>query len=365
MQKMDGMMYAPRSVKQTERVVQEGEFSFAVIGLDHGHIYAMTNGLLEAGADLGWVYDEDQNKVKEFIRAYPQARTASSIEQILSDAGIALVASAIKPSQRCELGLAVLEGGKHYFCDKPGMLSLQETMLVARACEKTGKRYFVYFGERIHVEGALYAQKLIEEGALGDVLSVTILAPHRLNKNSRPLWFFNPKENGGILVDIGSHQLEQFLTYTNSNSAKVLHSSIANYHSPDHPEFQDYGQCVLVGDRGATCYFRVDWFTPDGMGAWGDGRVFIVGTKASVEIRKYLDVAKSTQGDQVYFVDAKGEHHIEAFGTLGFPFFGAMILDCMHGTEHAISQQHTLLAMELAIEAQEKATNLTATNRMP
>lgn len=362
---MDGMNYAPRSAKQAERVVHANEFRFAVIGLDHGHIYAMTNGLLEAGAELIWVYDEDPSKMEAFLATYPQAKSAPSIGHILQDSNIALIASAIKPSLRCDLGLAVLESKKHYFCDKPGMLSMIETKRVRSACERTGKRYFIYFGERIHVEGALYVQNLIEQGVLGDVLSVNILAPHRLNKSSRPSWFFNPEENGGILVDIGSHQLEQFLTYTNSRWAKVLHSSIANYHTPDYPDFKDYGQCILVGERGTTCYFRVDWFTPDGMGAWGDGRVFIVGTKASVEIRKYLDVAKSNQGDQVYLVDEQGEHHIETYGTLGFPFFGAMILDCMHGTERAITQEHTLLAMELAIQAQEMATILTTVNRMP
>ncbi|WP_245523841.1 Gfo/Idh/MocA family protein [Sphaerochaeta globosa] len=362
---MDGMYYAPRSAKQAERVVKASEFAFAVIGLDHGHIYAMTNGLLEAGAQLAYVYDEDPNKVEVFLAAYPQAQIAPSSDYILNNAGISLVASAIKPSLRCSLGLAVMESNKHYFCDKPGMLSLEETRIIRDACKRTGKRYFIYFGERIHVEGALYAQQLIEDGVLGEVLSVNILAPHRLNKASRPPWFFNPEENGSILVDIGSHQLEQFLTYTNSRSAKILHSSIANYNNPDHPDFQDFGQCVLVGDRGATCYFRVDWFTPDGMGAWGDGRVFIVGTKASVEIRKYLDVARSNQGDQVYLVDGQGEHHIEAFGSIGFPFFGAMILDCLNCTDHAITQEHTLLTMELAIQAQEKATNLKSVNQIP
>lgn len=362
MQKKDGMHYAPRSGKETERVVQANEFLFAVIGLDHGHINAMTNGLMEAGAHLVYVYDDDPKKVEQFLAAYPQARIAPSIEHILNDDAIDMVASAILPSRRCNLGLAVMESCKHYFCDKPGMLSLQETKLVRDACKRTGKRYFIYFGERIHVEGALYAQQLIKDGVLGEVLSVNILAPHRLNKASRPTWFFNPAVNGGILVDIGSHQLEQFLTYSNSRTATILHSSIANYNNPDHPEFQDFGQCMLVGDKGATCYFRVDWFTPDGLGAWGDGRVFIVGTKASVEIRKYLDVARSNQGDQVYLVDGQGEHHVQAHGTLGYPFFGAMILDCLNNTDHAITQEHTLLTMELAIQAQEEATNLKLVN---
>lgn len=356
---MDGMTYAPRSAVQTERVVGPGECIVGVIGLDHGHIYAMATGLIEAGAEIKVVYDPDPAKVQEFCTRFPTVRVASSKEEILADPTIMIVASAIIPAQRSRLGLEVMESGKHYFCDKPGMLSLDDVEAVRRMVKKSGKRYFVYFGERIHVEGALYVQRLIEEGHLGKIVSVTILAPHRLNKPSRPAWFFDPEQNGGIIADIGSHQLEQFLTYTGSTDATVLHSSIANYHNGDHPSFSDFGQCLLVGDSGATGYFRVDWFTPEGLGAWGDGRVFVVGTKATAEIRKYLDVATSNEGDQVFLVDSEGEHRIKAHATIGFPFFAQMISDCINGTEEAIGQEHTLRAMALAIEAQEKARCLT------
>lgn len=356
---MDGMTYAPRSLIEVERVVGPGEFVVGVIGLDHGHIYAMATGLEEAGAEISVVYDPDPHKTETFCQHFPLARIASSEDEILNDPAIDLVASAIIPCKRAQLGLEVMKRGKHYFCDKPGMLTGDEVEAVRAAVKESGKRYFIYFGERIHVEGALYVQRLIEEGRLGQVLSVTILAPHRLNKASRPAWFFDPAQNGGILTDIGSHQLEQFLTYTKTTRATVLQSSVANYRNSDHPAFMDFGQCLLSSDNGATCYFRVDWFTPDGLGAWGDGRVFIVGTKATVEIRKYLDVANSNEGDQVFLVDSEGEHHIKVHGKIGFPFFAQMIRDCIDGTDVAIGQEHTLLAMELAIEAQRTATLLT------
>jgi len=354
-QKMDGMTYAPISLKNRDKVVKENDFRFSVIGLDHGHIFAMTNGLLEAGATIVAVYDEDKRKLDEFLQRYPQAGIASSIESILDDPSIQLIASAIIPSKRSILGIKALKSGKHFFSDKPGMLTLEEVSQVEMVCKSTHKRYFIYFGERIHVEGALYTQQLIEQGKLGRILSVTILAPHRLNKASRPNWFFNPKENGGILIDIGSHQLEQFLTYTGAEEVEILHSSVANYNNPEHPEFFDFGHCTLLADNGAVCYFRVDWFTPDGLGAWGDGRVFVVGTKGTIEIRKYLDIAQSETGDQVYFVDGIGEHHIETQGIIGYPFFGDLILDCLHNTEKAITQAHTLQVMRLAIKAQNKA----------
>lgn len=353
------MTYAPHSPVKPKVVVSPGEFLVGVIGLDHGHIYAMATGLLEAGAEIPLVWDSDSAKVAEFCARFPETRVAPSKETILADSSLSLIASAIVPHKRAQLGIEALASGKHFFCDKPGMLTREEIDLVRTAVEKTNKRYFIYFGERFHVEGSIYTERLIKEGKLGGIISMTLLAPHRLNKASRPAWFFNPAEGGGILTDIGSHQIEQFLTYTGATSAKVLSSSVANYANSEHPEFYDFGQCLLVNEHGVTGYVRVDWFTPDGLGAWGDGRLFIVGTKATIEVRKYLDVATSTEGDQIYLVDHEGEHHIQVHGTLGYPFFGEMIRDCLDGTEEAVGQQHTFKSMELAIEAQEKATILT------
>lgn len=353
--KSDGMNYAPESKSASKPSCEPGEFGFSVIGLDHGHIFAMCNGLLEAGATLLRVYDGDEEKVASFLRKYPQARPAPDEEAILADPACRLVASAIKPRERAALGLRAMARGKHYFVDKPGMLTMDELAQARASCAATGLKYAIYFGERLHVEGAVFAGQLIERGAIGRVVHVTILAPHRLNKDKRPAWFFEPEENGGIITDIGSHQVEQFLTYSGAKSIRVLHSTLANYANADKPRFFDYGDASLVADNGASCYFRVDWFTPDGLGAWGDGRVFIIGTEGTIEIRKYIDVASSPEGDHVYLVDKRGERRHEVAGKVGYVFFGRFIRDCLDGTETAIGQEHSFEAMRATIEAQEKA----------
>lgn len=355
---MDGMNYAPVSAGKVHVVCREGEFPFGVIGLDHGHIYAMCNGLLESGATLTSVYDSDPRKVSEFLKRYPQAAAAGSEDEILQNPDIRLIASAIKPCDRCRLGVKVMRHGKDYFADKPGMLTFEELEQARRCCEETRRKYAVYFGERIHVEGAVYTQQLIERGEIGRVLQVTILAPHRLNKTTRPAWFFEEEENGGIIADIGSHQIEQFLSFSGAKTAKVLHSTVANYCNPDKPHFYDFGEGNLLADNGATCYFRVDWFTPGGLGAWGDGRVFIMGTEGTIEIRKYIDVANSTKGDHVFLVNKDGEYKFEVTGKVGFVFFGKFILDCIHRTENAITQEHTFEAMRVTLEAQETAYHI-------
>jgi predicted dehydrogenase len=347
------MNYAPTG--NVNKVVNEGEFSFAAIGLDHGHIYGMCNGLIEAGGSLVSVFDPDPNKVKKFCETYPGVKAANSEEEILQDLTIKLVAAANIPSERGPLGLKVLDHGKHYFTDKPAFTTMDQVKMARQKVAETGLKWGIYYGERLHSESSIFAGQLIEEGAIGRVIQVIGTGPHRANPKSRPDWFFDPQYYGGILCDIGSHQIEQFLHFSGAKNAKVLHSKVANYHFKDYPKFQDFGDATLVADNGATFYFRVDWFTPDGLGTWGDGRVTILGTDGYIEVRKYIDIARDSRGDQLYLVNHQGEKHYQLSGKVGCPFFGDFILDCLNGTENAMTQEHIFRAMELCIEAQEKA----------
>ncbi|WP_059102632.1 Gfo/Idh/MocA family protein [Shouchella shacheensis] len=357
MSHQDGMNYAPKG--KPNKVVKEGEFTFAAVALDHGHIYGMCNGLLEAGAVLKSVYDPDTAKMEAFKQTFPDVTFAASEEEVLADPDIQLVAGAAIPSERASLGIRVMQSGKDYFTDKTPFTTLWQLEEARAACQETGQKYMVYYSERLHVESAVFAGQLIEEGAIGDVLQVTGFGPHRLNASSRPDWFFKKKQYGGILCDIGSHQIEQFLFFAGCKDAQVLHSKVANYNSEAYPELEDYGDATLVGDNGATQFFKVDWHTPDGLSTWGDGRTFITGTKGTIEIRKYVDVARETHGDQLYLVNEKGEQHFSLKGEVGYPFFGELILDCLHRTENAMTQEHAFKAAELCLLAQEKALQIT------
>ncbi|WP_042462410.1 Gfo/Idh/MocA family protein [Neobacillus dielmonensis] len=349
----DGMNYAPTGKPQP--VVEQGEFQFAAVHLDYGHIYGMCNGLKEAGATLKWVYDPDPQKVAKFMKAFPEVKFAKSLEQIVSDQDIRLVAGAAIPSKRSELGVQVMKAGKDYFTDKTPFTSLKQLEEAKKVVEQTGQKYMVYYSERLHVEGAVFAGELIRSGAIGRVIQVTGFGPHRLNPAVRPEWFFKREHYGGILCDIGSHQIEQFLFYAGCKDAKVLHSKIANYHHPQYPELDDYGDATLLGDNGATNYFRVDWFTPEGLSTWGDGRTFIIGTEGTIEIRKYVDLSRDRKGNHVFLVNRDGEQYFNVSGKVGYPFFGQFILDCLNRTENAMTQAHAFKAAELCLRAQEEA----------
>ncbi len=349
----DGANYAPTA--KAEQVVAAGEFCFAAAHLDHGHIYGQTNGLRDAGATLKAVYDPDPARVAAFVGAYPGVAVVDSLEQLLQDPDIKLVCSAAVPDRRAALGIRVMESGRDYFTDKSPFTSLEQLEEVRAVVARTGQKYAVYYAERLHNDAAWHAGELIAQGAVGRVLQVLNLAPHRLAKATRPAWFFDKARYGGILTDIGSHQVEQFLTYAGCADATINFARVANFSHPDQPGLEDFGEMSMTGDNGASFYSRVDWYTPGGLRTWGDGRTFIVGTEGSIELRKYLDVARSAPAAKLFLVDGEQEREIDCLDRSGFPFFGQLIRDCIARTETAMTQAHVFKAAQLSMQAQQLA----------
>lgn len=355
-QKSDGQNYAPQG--KPNPVVKAGEFTYAAAYLEHGHIYGQCNGLNEAGATLKWVYDADPEKVEAFVAKFPGIKVARSFDEILADPEVRLVAAAAVPNERGPIGCRVMKAGKDYFTDKTPFTTLDQLAEARRVTADTKRKYMVYFSERLHVESAMFATDLVQQGAIGRVLQVLGLGPHRLGKPGRPAWFWEREKFGGILCDIGSHQFEQFLTFSGATDATVQHAAIANYANPDKPEFEDFGEANLLGNNGTTNYVRVDWFTPPGLSTWGDGRTIILGEKGYIELRKYVEVGRDKKGDNVYIVDQQGERYMNVDGQVGFRFFGELILDCLNRTEKAMTQAHAFKAAELCLKAQAAAKKI-------
>ena len=355
-QKSDGMNYAP--VGKPSPVVKPGEFAFAAVALEHGHIHGQCQGLTEAGGECRYVWDPDPAKVEKFREKYPDAQPLRSLDEVLEKPDVRLVTAAAIPSDRGPLGCRVMEAGKDYFTDKTPVTTLAQLCDARTTAARTGRKFMVYYSERLHVEASVRAGQLIEQGAIGRVVQVIGLGPHRSNPSTRPAWFWSREKYGGILIDIGSHQFEQFLTYTGAKSTRIVHAAVANYHHKEHPEFEDWGQANLIADNGATNYVRVDWLNPQGLRTWGDGRTFILGTEGYIEVRKYLNIGADAEGDHLFLVDNNGEQHIRCAGQVGYPFFGQLILDCLNRTETAMTQEHAFHAAELTLQVQAAAIRI-------
>lgn len=328
---------------------------FGVIGLDHAHIYSMTQAVQRGGGQLVAVYGTDPKQVADFRAKFGDVKVARSEDEILQDQSIQLIAGAPIPDLRAPLGIRAMQAGKDYLADKPGITTLEQLEEVRRAVKSTGRKFAIMYSERLEVRSAVYAGELIRQGAIGRVIQTVNLAPHRVSAPSRPQWFWDKARYGGILTDIGSHQADQFLYYTNSTQARVVASQTGNLAYPDHPQFEDFGDMVLAGN-GGTGYVRVDWYTPDGLSTWGDGRLFVLGTEGYIELRKYVNVASNLSGgNHLYIVDKKQARYIDC-NAVALPFGPQFVTDLVERTQVAQDQQQALLAAELVLSAQKQAT---------
>jgi predicted dehydrogenase len=332
---------------------------FAVCGMSHDHIYGMVGAIQHGGGMLVSAYGQEPDKVAAFQKRFPDVRIVASEDEILNDPSIQLVMSSTIPNQRAELGVRVMQHGKDYLSDKPGATTLEQMAEIRNTIASTGRIYGVLYSERLEVRAAVKAGQLIQAGAIGRVIQTINIAPHQIvqghggdagGSTGRPEWFWNPDLYGGILCDIGSHQVDQFLYYTGSTEAEVVASQVANVNHPSRPRFQDFGDMMLRGDRGFG-YVRLDWFTPDGLGTWGDGRLFILGTEGYIEVRKYIDVAVKKSGDHLFLVDQKQARYMDC-SNVTLPFGAQFVADIVNRTHIAQDQTQCLLAAELVIKAQ-------------
>jgi len=340
-------------VKENETSAEPGRIKFAVIGMNHGHIYSQVEAVTRGGGELVSYYAKETDLTAAFAKRFPQAKLAASEKEILEDKSIQLVLSSAIPDERAPIGIRVMQHGKDYMADKPGITSLEQLAQVRKVQKETGRIFSIMFSERFENRATVKAGELVKAGAIGKVIQTIGLGPHRMTANSRPDWFFDAKRYGGVICDIASHQFDQFLFFTGSSKAEILASQIGNVSHPQYPKFEDFGDCMLRGNGGAG-YIRVDWFSPDGLKSWGDGRLTVLGTEGYIEIRKNIDVAGREGGNHLFLVNNKETQYIDC-SKEPLPYGKQLVDDVLNRTETAMSQEHCFFATELALKAQKQA----------
>jgi predicted dehydrogenase len=326
---------------------------FAVIGINHSHINSQVQAVQRGGGELVSVFAKEPDLTAAFLKRFPQAKTARSENEILDDTAIQLVLSSAIPDERAPLGIRVMQHGKDYMADKPGITTLAQLADVRRVQAETKRIYSIMYSERFENRATVKAGDLVKAGAIGQVVQTIGLGPHRMTPATRPAWFFDRARFGGILCDIGSHQADQFLHFTGSTRGDVVASQVGNIHNQKYPAFEDFGDVVLRGDKG-TGYIRVDWFTPDGLATWGDGRLTILGTDGFIEVRKNIDIAGRPGGSHLFIVDGKDTRYVDC-SAVPLPYGEQLVSDVLNRTETAMPQSHCFLATELMLKAQAQA----------
>jgi predicted dehydrogenase len=340
-----------------EAAPRPSRIRFAALGLNHGHIYGQVETVIRGGGTLATFYAKEPELAAEFGKRFPDAKRVGSPAEIYDDASIQLIVSAAIPNERAGIAIEAMKHGKDVMLDKPGMTTLEQLAEVRRVQADTRRIVSILYGERLENRGTVKAGELVKAGAIGRVVQTAGFGPHRMNPKTRPPWFFERERYGGILCDIASHQFDQFLYFTGSTKAEIVASQVGNVNHADHPGIEDFGDVMLRGDGGSG-YIRVDWFTPDGLNTWGDGRLTILGTDGFIEVRKNVDIAGRTGGNHLFLVDQKETRYIDC-SDVALPYGERLVDDIINRTETAVPQAHTFLAQELALIAQKNARRLT------
>jgi predicted dehydrogenase len=330
---------------------------FAVAGLDHGHVVGLVMGLQGAGAECAGYWSEtDTQWTKAIADQAPHLPRVADRAALMEDPSISLVVTAAVPVHRAEIAVEALRAGKDVLADKPGAIRHDQLDEVRAAVAESGRFWSVAFSERTGSKATYHAKQLIDEGAIGDVVQTMGVGPHHLRPHTRPAWTFDPAQAGGVLADIASHQVDQFLFLTGSSSAQVVSSTVGNYGNPDYPGFEDFGEMVLRSEH-AHGYARVDWYTPDGLGVWGDVRLTVLGTQGYIEIRKNVDLLGRPGGDHLFLIDQKGTHYLESY-DVQLPYLPSLVRDVQERTQTAIPQDLVFTATQLALDAQANAARV-------
>jgi predicted dehydrogenase len=348
-----GAQTPPATAATPAAPARPSRIKFAVIGINHSHINGQVDSVKRGGGELVSFYAKEPDLAAAFAKRYPEAKLARSEQEILDDPQVKLVVSASIPNERGPLGIQVMQHGKDFMVDKPGLTTLDQLAQARRVQAETKRIYSILYSERLENKATVKAGELVKAGAIGRVIQTIGLGPHRMTPKTRPAWFFEKEHYGGILTDIASHQFDQFLFFTGSKQGEIVASQVGNVAHPQWPELEDFGDVMLHGN-GGNGYIRVDWFTPDGLNTWGDGRLTVLGTDGFIEIRKNVDIGGRAGGSHLFLVDQKETRYVDC-SQVALPYGEQLVDDVLNRTETALPQAHAFLAMELALKAEGQA----------
>jgi predicted dehydrogenase len=329
---------------------------FAAIGLDHRHIYDLTAGLLAAGAQCVGHDPEssDQRVLAGFRKRFPDV---PSVEQgrLLDDKSIDFIVLAAIPRDRAAIAIEAMRRGKDVMVDKPGVTTSDQLAAVEAAVRETGRIWSMALG-RLTSSAVQVALQVARSGELGRLVSLTSLAPHRLNRALRPAWFFDRAAYGGIITDIGVHSIDQFLAFADVSDATIAAATIGCF-GTEPPGFEDFAEVTLRGG-GMTGTMRLDWFTPDGLADWGDGRLFLTGTEGTLELRKNLDLEGRAGGNHMFVTNRKQTRYVDA-STHPVTYYQDFLADVRDRSGTTMDRGRVFAACRLALQCQGTAERFT------
>lgn len=254
---------------------------FAIIGCEHGHIEIFIQEMLDLGHECIGLYEPNNHKLSKSISNKYQIPIVNNKEKLLADADIvgssAINNEKIALIEECEML------GKPIMIDKPAVTNRQDYKRLEALTDRSRLTLGMLLTERFNP--AVYTlKKHLDEGILGEVVSIGMRKPHKLSAPGRPEWFFSKEQCGGIIIDLLIHDFDLLRWFTGS---EVLQTDgyMAKRILPEYPGFYDLASLQVHMKNNVFAQLYTDWFTPTKSWTWGDGRIFVTGTEGFAELR--------------------------------------------------------------------------------
>lgn len=333
----------------------QSSLSIAAIGMAHEHIYGQVRMLVAQGARLVGCYDADPEPCRKLLAEYPQAKIAQTEEELLNDPAVEVIVTAAVPSERANIGLRALAQGKHVFTDKPGIINQAQLSALKEATRNSGKKYLIYYQMR-RAPLVWEMVRRIRSGDIGKVVQVMSVCPHRCGADARPDWFFDLARSGSILMDIGVHHLDLHLLFTGQARGNLRYARMDCVRFTEYEGFYDYGEALFEYAGGSiTGSFRLDWLSPDGLNAHGDGRFLVLGSEGYLDYRPSVELAGRVGKGHLFVVNQRESLALSPADVAPTTFSADLYQDFVDGGEKSMIQESIFNTAEMLLEAESEA----------
>ncbi len=317
-----------------------------IMGMHYGHIGGMFHSAINApNGEVVGIVEADDALYQQYTETQAIPRFAS-LEDMLEQAKPDLVIEGLAHHEKTPVIETCAAAGVHMLLDKPLCRTRDEWQRIKTAITKHNTKLSTFFTSRNHT-AFIALRQAIQNGDLGDLVSLITTHPHKLGANP-PSLYFDADKYVGTFHDLAGHGVDQVRWLTGAEYTGVHALGTLKKHIGTGLAF-DHVQASFQLDNGALATATADWLTPRDARSFGDTRFIIMGTEGSAHLRAYAD-------DHVLVVSNKsGRYEPELPPSMQHVFVENMIDALSRGEENAISTNDTLAVANACITAEESA----------
>lgn len=269
---------------------------FGVLGWQHDHVELFIQEMKALGHECVGICEHNNPKLEKKLEKYEGLEVITEEELFAREPEVvcttAINNEKIDVIERCNAR------GIHVMADKPIVVNMEDYKRLEKVVNEGKIKVGLLLTERF--DPSIYTlRKLVLDGRIGDLVSITSFGPHKLVKNSRPAWHFVEEQCGGIGVDLLIHHVDLLRWFSDSEVKDSSGFIVKSDKHPEHPSFYETAHVTVITENNVIGALESDWWQPLAPDDFGDARFMAIGTEGRAII-KTTDKAANKDGWHLY-----------------------------------------------------------------